>query len=216
MSMLYSSTAAGALLGLCLALAPAPDQASTPLDLQPKANHKLKEEFHNATLMGNHLGSLPTGKQRFAEVPFTVGEALIQLGSTQVAGMPKKVEGIPVGRPFAKLRVLHACGHKADEDYVIGSYLVRYADESTEKIDVVYGKDVRDWWYADGDLEPTRAKVAWKGDNDAAKGLNSKIRLYLMTWENPKPDKKVVSIDLISADESPAALFCVAMTVEGK
>ena len=39
------------------------------------------------------------------------------------------------------------------------------------------------------------------------------IPLFLTAWDNPRPDKKVVSIDLISAS-SRAAPFCVAMTIE--
>ena len=56
--------------------------------------------------------------------------------------------------------------------------------------------------------------MAWKGENEHAKSLNAKIRLYLTTWENSKPDKKVVSIDFSSTKETPCAPFCVAMTAE--
>ncbi len=39
----------------------------------------------------------------------------------------------------------------------------------------------------------------------------------MTTWKNPKPEKKVVSIDYIGRkSETPAVPFCGAMTVEGE
>jgi hypothetical protein len=39
----------------------------------------------------------------------------------------------------------------------------------------------------------------------------------MSTWKNPKPDKKVVSIDYIGRkEETPAAPFCVAMTADSE
>jgi hypothetical protein len=46
--------------------------------------------------------------------------------------------------------------------------------------------------------------------------LNAKIRLYLTTWENPKPDKKITAIDYSTTKETPCAPFCVAMSAEEK
>jgi hypothetical protein len=42
----------------------------------------------------------------------------------------------------------------------------------------------------------------------------SGIRLYLCTWKNPHPTKKVVSIDYVKVGDTPAAPFWVAMTLE--
>jgi hypothetical protein len=90
---------------------------------------------------------------------------------------------------------------------------VHYADKSEETIEVVYGKDVRDWWRNDAAKAPTRGKVAWKGTNESAKSNGSSIWLFSFTWKNPKPDKKVVSIDYVST-LTGAAPFVVAMTLE--
>ena len=73
-----------------------------------------------------------------------------------------------------------------------------------------------DWWCYEGNPEPTRGKVAWKGENEGAKSLNATIRLYMATWENPKPDKKVKSIDYATTKETICAPFCVALTAEEK
>src|SRR5262249_50902644 len=70
---------------------PTPKERSTYLDLQPKANHKLKDDFHTTMFPGNNLAELPRGEQKFADVKFLVGDGLIQLGSAEVKGLPDKV-----------------------------------------------------------------------------------------------------------------------------
>src|SRR5262249_9723152 len=113
---------------------------------------------------------------------------------------------------FATLHILHATAYSAiDDDTVIAKYVVHYDDKSTEIIEVVYGQDVRDWWCHDGEEEPSRGKVAWTGTNEAAASLGSSLWLFSRTWKNPKPDRKVVSIDYIST-LTAAAPFVVAMT----
>jgi hypothetical protein len=104
-----------------------------------------------------------------------------------------------------------------EDDTPIGEYKIYYEDKSDETIPIIYGKDVRDWWFREDEKETSRSKVAWKGENDLAKKYECKLRLYLTTWENPKPDKKIVSIDYIGRkDETVAAPFCVALTLEEK
>ena len=59
--------------------------------------------------------------------------------------------------------------------------------------------------------------MAWEGENETAKGLDAKIRLYLTSWKNPHPRKKVVSLDFeAAAPETGAAPFCVAVTADDK
>ena len=67
-------------------------------------------------------------------------------------------------------------------------------------------------------MRPKKASLtaaSFIGDNALAQTANHKIRLYVRTWENPKPDEKVVSINFLSARTS-AAPFCVAMTVSDR
>jgi hypothetical protein len=205
------------LVGLLVA-APVPAESSaTPIDLKDYANAKLKEPLHGGD-EGNDLAGLPTGKQTFADVKFTLGDGFIQLGSARVKG-PEKVEGIKVGRLVGKLRFLHSCGcgYNTADDAVIGKYVVHYDDKSTEDIEIVYGKDVIDWWVGPDRKDPTRAKVGWEGENAPAKAAGSKIKLSLSTWENPHPKKKVVSLDYVNtAATTDVAPFCVAITAEDK
>jgi hypothetical protein len=201
-----------------LAAAPAPtDTGPTYLDLAPHANVKLTDDFHSGDNPGNNLEKLPTGKQTFADVKFKVGDKLIQLGSSQVKEKPEKVEGIKVGRLVGKLHFLHGTGYQAPDDTVIAKYVVHYDDKTTADIDVVYGRDVVDWWLTEGRKPPTKGKVAWEGKNKATEDSTTEIKLYLMTWENPHPKKKVVSLDFVAAaPQGLAAPFCVAISAEDK
>jgi hypothetical protein len=202
-------------LAVALSAAPAPDQVISFVDLQPKANQKLNEPFHSTTA-GNTLEDLGKGEKKLTGVRFKIGASCIQLGS-KMLNKPEKVEGIKVDRFCVKLHILHACGWSDVPDgTVIGRYVLHYEDKKEETIEIVYGKDVRDWWFGPQDKEVDRGKVAWKGDNDPAKAANKRIRLYLTTWKNPKPEKKVVSIDYVSTKTTAGAPFCVAMTLEEK
>jgi hypothetical protein len=186
------------------------------IDIQPKTNHKLKDDFHSTNFPGNNLASLPSGEQTFEGVKFKIGEGLMQLGSKTIEDRPDKIEGIKVDKSCAKIHILHATGYSTDEDAVIGEYVFTFEDDTSVTMPIVYGKDVLDWWCYEGNPDPTRGKVAWKGENEGAKTLNATIRLYMATWENPKPDKKIKSIDFTTTKETPCAPFCVAMTVEEK
>jgi hypothetical protein len=224
------------LIVVCAVLGAAPandaDRNFAYVDLKPHANQKLTDPFGSGR-EGNDLAGLPTGEQTFAGVKFKVGEGVVQLGSKLLKEeRPDKVEGIKVGRKFVKLHILHATGYgngstigeegkEGDPLFVadgarIAEYVVRYEDKSAEVIPVVYGEDVRDWWYTDTSKGVKRGKVAWKGDNELGKSFGSKVRLYLSTWENPKPEKVVVGIDYAKAGDTPAAPFCVAITAESK
>jgi hypothetical protein len=204
------------LFGSLVVAAPAPEQTITHLDLQPKANHKLNDSFHGAAFPDNNLADLPQGKQTLDGVKFVIGEKLIQLANdTLKDNFPEKVEGIKVGTKFSKLHILHATGYVVPDDTVIGKYIIHYDDKTDAEIEIVYGKDVRDWWRLDGHEEPSRGKVAWKGSNPDAKARAASLWLFQTTWENPKPDKKVVGIDYVST-LTRAAPFLIAMTIEDK
>jgi hypothetical protein len=223
--MKRSLIAAGICCILAVAAAFAQEKKSAVIDLTKYFNHKPGEKLEGDERSGNEL-PVPKGEQEFKGIKMQIGERVIQLGSKTVGDKPEKVEGIKVDRKFAKLHILHATafgggpnvegtpGH-VEDDTLIGEYRINYDDKSSENITIEYGKDVRDWWFREDEKETSRAKVAWTGDNDLAKQYSCRLRLYLTTWKNPKPDKKIVSIDFIGRkEETAAAPFCLAMTAE--
>lgn len=206
------------------------DERIAYVDLQLKANQKLSDNLGTGR-EGNNLVNLPKGEQTFADVKFKIEEGFLQLGCRKLKEQrPNKLEGIEVAGKIRKLHILHATGYgsgsrgdgaegelKADplfipDDTQIAEYRINYEDATAEKITVVYGRDVRDWFYRDPSKGVTKGKIAWTGENDLATRLRSKVRLYVSSWENPHPDKYVVSIDFIKTGDTIAAPFCLAMT----
>jgi hypothetical protein len=215
-----ATAAAACVAAACLA-APAPKTAGpTFIDLQGKANQKLADDV-GGRIPNNTLAAVPTGEQTFAKVKFQVGERCVQLGSPLLTKeKPDKVEGIPVGRKAGKLHFLHStlfgkAQPLIEDGAIIAEYRVNYDDGTTVTVPVKYGEDVRDWWYAkDAPDAGEKVKVAWEGENEASKAGNNGIRLYLTTWTNPNPGKKVATIDFLRTEGTPASPFCVAITAE--
>jgi hypothetical protein len=200
------------------------------VDLSPHFNFKLSENLGRG-LEGNNLKQLPTGIRTFGDSPgsstFNVGDGVVQLGSKVLTEQPERIEGIKVGKKTQQIHFLHAtgfgggpCDDPAHPYYVakgtqIGEYVVTYEDGGTEGIPIVYGEDVRDWFFHENEPGVERGKIVWTGDNDFAKGVNARLRLYSGVWKNPYPDKVIKSIDFIGRKtETVAAPFCLAITLE--
>ncbi len=78
----------------------------------------------------------------------------------------------------------------ATRDKLIGAYVIHYADGSSERIPLVYGRDITNWWHRDpgrrsrpGPRSPGPARTTCTEHTDP--GL--KIRLFDMAWTNPHP-----------------------------
>jgi hypothetical protein len=192
------------------------------LNLQPKANWKLTRPEPPGS-HENDLSELPRGEQTFAGVKFQIGERLIQLAGTLLNGVPTMVDGIPVEKRCARIYFLHAThwggpgpdgSDPVPDGTLIARYLVRYQDDTTQAIPVIYGDDVRNWWTNDGGKTVRRGVVAWTGSNTEVGKLGIALRLFVGVWENPHPNKTIVSLDFESLKTTPAAPFCVAITIE--
>jgi hypothetical protein len=179
------------------------------VDIQPQANGKLTDGESNS------LAALSKGVQTLDGVKFKIDNGLITL-STDPRSDPGKAEGIKVSTSCRKLYFLHACHRTSRPDDIIGYYTVTYEDKSQETVPLVYGKDIANWWYGSNEGGPSRARVAWTGTNDKVKNEGGKgIRLYMTTWKNPEPKKKVVSIDFgATTCRYAVSPFCVAITAE--
>ena len=169
------------------------------IDLNPYANRKLTGNLGSGG-QDNSLGELPSGEQTLGGIKFQVGPGLIQLGSTMLDSLPEKVEDIVLDRKVAKLHFLHATcfgggpNQQGSEGWVadgtlIGKYLVHYDDDTQAEIPIVFGEDVRDWWYVDGEAEPSRGKVVWKGDNEYAKRIGAICGCTSPTGPIPSPTR---------------------------
>jgi hypothetical protein len=191
------------------------------VDLTGKYNALLTEQWHpdvqGLPAGANHLGSLPRGIQKLGGIEFDV-RGVIQLTGTQAesagAAFPEAQTGIKLGRKCKRLHFLQAAGWQAEDGKVIGRYVLYYAGGETASLNVVYGADALDWWNVGAEAKPPKsATVAWTGSNAAADAVGASLRLFKRTYDNPKPDLTVETLDFISS-KAESAPFLVALTVE--
>jgi hypothetical protein len=191
------------------------------LDLQPVANQKLTDVVGDN---GHSFAQLPQKRRAYGGVPFQVGPGYVRLQGTNRRQLPREVSDVRVGMTFDRLHLLHGTEYGAfggpdhrfhvAEGTEIGRYRVRYADDTEQLVPVVYGQDVRDAWNWDRSRPVSRGKVVWTGSSPGAAREGVSLRLYLTTWENPRPTVEVTGIDLVSAGDTAASPNCFALTAE--
>lgn len=185
-----------------------PDQ----IDLTDFYGASLDDDwFHHSS---HDLHDVPKGLPYFADTRFDV-RGLIVLGgsgSLEITGLalPESVCGIPIRRKGTRMHFLHACGFASPRGTRIGEYVMHYAGGETKSAPIIYGVNIIDWWESD---IVTDARVAWVGSHAAARLLGKQTRLIKYTWDNPLPDREIVSMDFVSAVENSAP-FLVAVTVD--
>ncbi len=97
---------------------------------------------------------------------------------------------------------------------LIARFTYHYADGSRRADEVIYGRDVREWWEGPGDNADTeRGQVVWRGTNAVAQAYGAQLRLYRTTWTNAQPDQVVTHLDYESL-LTACGPFLVAITLE--
>lgn len=185
------------------------------IDLKPFYTSALTQAWRGNP--GDDLAALPKGMQTFGGVEFNVG-GIVQLksNSSDAAGFPAEIKGIPVHQRCQHLYFLHAASldGKSQDGEQIGSYLIHLPNnELTLEIPIYYGRSVRNWHQEANEPDAERElKVVWKGENSATKQTGKSIRLFLTAW-NLAPGVEIDSLDFISAEKS-AAPFLVAISFD--
>lgn len=203
------------------------------LDLTPFFNAGPLVGWHTPEDLGNNLDQLPLGVREFAGVRFDV-RGIVQLGSRALdaqltsavgsgewygpAPYPSRISGVPVQGRASRIHLLLGSGWSGQDGEEIASILVHTADRTTVTVPVVYGTHVRNWhsWPDMPPSERTGGTVAWQGPQGQWKHLWPAwgLRLYRMTWENPRPLVEIVHLDLVSAMRDPA-VFILGISVDG-
>jgi hypothetical protein len=166
---------------------------------------------------GNNLDRLPRGVHKLGDSYFRIGEKMVQVKGQASPDRPESVAGIKVAARGTKLHILHATEQQTEPGTELGNYVVHYADGSREKIPIVYGRNLVDWWHFPSQKnDPSGARIAWTGTNemsDQKRDENLEIRLFAFTWTNPQPDREIVAIDVVSSN-SACDPYLIAVTLE--
>jgi WD40 repeat protein/tRNA A-37 threonylcarbamoyl transferase component Bud32 len=125
----------------------------------------------------------------------------------------REVKGIPVGRRCRELHFLHGCLFSPEGEGSAGDYVLTYSDGTTELLPLRFGQDIGDLEAGHPKATCTNGQVAWEGWDPQGRNGRRRLRLYRRTWENPHPDKEILSFDL-RAVGGGAVPFVVAVTVE--
>jgi hypothetical protein len=179
----------------------------------------------------NDLRELPPGTGVWSNIVFDV-RGVVMLRQLSMRGYPwrwhweqhpVRVDGIRLGNTFRRLHAFHGMLQGYHEPLVVesgmevGHYTLHYADGSQAELPIVVGRHVRHWWAQEGEENPfaplSEGTVVWTGSNPSAKDAKATLRLYLTSYQNPHPEKEVVTVDYVSA-MTTAAPFLVAMTIE--
>jgi hypothetical protein len=194
------------------------------VDLGPWATHSMDAPMLDTD--GNDLSDLDAGYQVLGGVGFYMeGVVLVGPGQTEgeqtngVVALPEKVEGITLGRKAQRLYFLQGAHFSAAPGTRIGSYVVHYEDGTSAAIPIRFGEDVLDWWDQVGpETEEALNHVVWRGKNDAASRSGVGIRLFMKTWENPRPEMPIASLDMVTGDQparqNAPAPFLAALTAQ--
>lgn len=195
-----------------------------PAELKDRLTFVSLEEDGNEFVVdgpggsGNDLARLPRGVHKLGDTFYRVGDWIVHLRGQNARDLPKSISGIAVGARADTIHFVHAVQQADPPGTEVGAYVVHYAEGTSERIPIVYGRDIANWWQfpqAQPDL-PTQVTVAWSGSNDAT-DMNPgiRLRLFTMTWTNPHPDRVIRKVD-VESKVAASDLFVVAVTSERK
>jgi WD40 repeat protein len=167
------------------------------------------------------LRNVPKGIVTFQGVPFDVRGVIQTLDGPVVpvgGDYPVSAGPIPVRQYCHRFHaILGSLGDSGSvvENKLIGAVLLHYADGTEHELEIIYGRHVRHWW-TEGDprTDTDLATVAWEGPHGYPAIYPTRLRVYHVVWDNPRPDQEIVSFDFVTKQTTIAAPFLLAATVE--
>lgn len=141
------------------------------------------------------LEGLPLGRRVFGHVPFEIdskGMAVV-LGATpkQPKVFPAEVQGIPVWAKVKKLYFLHTATYvtAADGDEIV-RYVIHYGRSHQETFVARSRTDIADWHKP---KSHANAAAVWSSGSHG---------IYLAEWDNPRPERKISTIDIVAGKQA--------------
>jgi serine/threonine protein kinase len=133
-------------------------------------------------------------------------------GVVTISGQDKgrsRTTNIPLNRRVLQMHFLQAAESTERDGTQIGSYVIHFSDSSHEELPLIYGRNIRG--YGDNKSTPEAQAVSWakKGTQTQAP---TRIRVFVHTWVNPRPESEVKGVDFVSGTRSAPNLL--AITIE--
>ncbi|MBI2929489.1 MAG: protein kinase [Verrucomicrobia bacterium] len=194
------------------------------IDLSSYYNLSLMEELVGWPIIwrGKHnLASLTPDVQVIGGVQYDI-RGVIRVGWIGEPGNEvKEAAGILVDQTCRQLHFLHAADgfHESPFGTRIGNYTVEYMDGQREVIPIEMNKSI-------GALGPRGendgdAKVVWREVNEASLEHGNHIRLFKLSWSNPRPEARIRSIKLEYLKPADVrgyheVIFLVAITAQNE
>lgn len=187
------------------------------LDLTKYYNVTLTEALHDKSPTGPSLKNFPQGRNKFRGIPFEVSGAIHLHGKGLTTIFPDKyptnVTDIAVGELANKIHFLLGAGYNQQPGMKVGSFKINYEDGQKTDLILNYDQNVRDWWQPAAEGNVT-LQVAWSGPI----GLNLQGQpqtglIYAFSWDNPRAQTPIKSIDFSSALNNTAP-FLLGVSVE--
>ncbi len=182
--------------------------ASNPLHIPCRSKQATPDlmdlaAYYTSSLKGGNLGSLPSGVRAFSKAAFDI-RGMIQLAGMKPSSHPDAVRGIAIHYKGEKIDFLHGAAGYAEEDSVIGNYVLHYANGVTKRIPLVYGRNIQNSFGVDAVPVLTDAAAVRTGKN---------VQVFKYTANNPLPGIEIKTMDFVS-NNTRAAPFLIAMTIE--
>jgi len=151
-------------------------------------------------------------------LPFDIGGQIELFGKETAdrgTNYPETIEGIKIDRKFDELHLVHAVEWREYYGCPVATIRLHYTDGAVSEFSIRFNQQVNDWsrlYTEDAEVidDPT-TKIIWRGPG-GAEGVG---RLFKSVLNNPFPEKKVDTMDLIST-KSGCSYMLVAATVAQK
>lgn len=197
--------------GRAAAVPEATRPAARALDLSAVRNRSWRDSETvrgwNATPGCVAPDAIPDGRMDAFGIPFAVvnghtagGKDLVLLSAEGLGGAPRRISvSVPKGTEAGALALLHAAGRAARPGTPHGHIRFVYADGSTNRVPVISGTDISDWWMGAGG---TNAVCAYR-QGDAPQPM----RVFASVF--PLPERKPLAAVAFEVGDSPGALWMI-------
>jgi hypothetical protein len=198
-----------------------PERTFTSVNLRKAANAGFSGDGSGdvAEWIGegkDDIGSMPVGKQVYADIPFDVIDPVVNGGKACIglSADPGYLAGtsLPVNGKAASVYLLHVMhdpqftiSHTPEPrgKYYAGSMVLHYKDGTSWTNPITndktgffhYPRDRRRYEWPTYNTMPLY-KVAWRGENEV---IND-VGIYVYGFDNPYPAKEIASIELTGAN----------------